>query len=196
MRWSLPFSVVVLHVEYAERSIQYGILFRLSLFYEYINLEYVRIHDIYRVNQAEYVIRIRVAASQEEVNTYSTRRVVVRCGSSAGEVVPWVVSASPGGWAYLGLHKILFYFEAFAHESIILSLPPPTCIARTIATLLHVYCAIYDAPPTPLVYAIHNTILIMAISCKGQAYPGRRIPSTPSAGAPARGHWAPGDRKR
>jgi len=29
---------------------------------------------IYRVQQAEYVIRIRMAASQEYVNTYSTRR--------------------------------------------------------------------------------------------------------------------------
>jgi len=58
------------------------------------------------------------------------------------------------------------------HESIILPLPPPTCNARTIAMLLHVYCAIYDAPPTPLLYAIHHTILAMAISCKGQASGG------------------------
>jgi len=39
----------------------------------------------------------------------------------------------------IGLYKILFYFEAFVHESIILLLPPPACIARTIAVLLHVY---------------------------------------------------------
>ena len=45
------------------------------MFYEYIHLEYVRIHVIYRVNQAEYVIRIRVVAPQEYVNIYSTRRV-------------------------------------------------------------------------------------------------------------------------
>jgi len=32
------------------------------------------------------------------------------------------------------------------HESITRALPPPTCIARTIAILPHVYCAIYDAP--------------------------------------------------
>jgi len=69
----------------------------------------------------------------------------------------------------LGLYKILYYLEAFVHDSIILSLPPPTCIARTIAILLHVYCAIYDAPPTPLVYAMHHTILVIAILCKGQA---------------------------
>jgi len=55
------------------------------------------------------------------------------------------------------------------HESLILSLPPPTFIARTIEILLHVYCALYDAPPTPLVYDMHYTILVIAISCKGPA---------------------------
>jgi len=54
------------------------------------------------------------------------------------------------------------------HESVILLLPTPTCIARTIAMLLHVYCAIYEAPPTHHLYAMHTTILVMAISCKGQ----------------------------
>ena len=49
----------------------------------------------------------------------------------------------------LGLYKILVYLEAFVHESIILLSPTSTCIARTIAMLLHVYCAIYDAPPDP-----------------------------------------------
>jgi len=36
---------------------------------------------IYRVNQAEYVIRTLVAASQEYVNTYSTRRAVMFKGA-------------------------------------------------------------------------------------------------------------------
>jgi len=53
------------------------------------------------------------------------------------------------------------------HESII-RLPPPTCIARTIAILLHVYSTVYDAPPTHLLHAIRHTVLAMAISCKGQ----------------------------
>jgi len=65
--------VVSLHVEYGERRIQCGILFIFSLCCEYINLEYVRIHVIYRVNKAEYAI---VAAPQEYGNTDSTRRVV------------------------------------------------------------------------------------------------------------------------
>jgi len=46
-----------------------------DLFCESINREYVRIYVIYRVNQSKYVIRIRMAASQEYANTYSTRRV-------------------------------------------------------------------------------------------------------------------------
>jgi len=66
-----------------------------------------------------------------------------------------------------GLYKILFDFEAFVHESILLLLAPPTCIARTIAIPLHVNCAIYDTPRTPLLYAIHHTRLVSSISCKG-----------------------------
>jgi len=65
-----------LHVEYAGGETQYGILFIVSLFHEYSNLEYVHIHAIYKVNQEEYAIRILVAASQKYVNTYSTSRTV------------------------------------------------------------------------------------------------------------------------
>jgi len=67
MVWSL-------HVEYVERSTKYGILFIFSLFGEYMNLEYVRIHVICRVNPAECAIPIPMAAPQEYVNTYSTPR--------------------------------------------------------------------------------------------------------------------------
>ena len=49
----------------------------LACFCEYINLEFVRVPVIYRFNQAEYIIHIRVAASQEYVNTYSTRRLML-----------------------------------------------------------------------------------------------------------------------
>jgi len=67
--------VTSLHVEYAERRIEYCILFIFSLLYEYFNLECVHIHLMYRVEQAEYVFHIRVVAPQEYVNIYSTRRV-------------------------------------------------------------------------------------------------------------------------
>jgi len=63
-----------LHVEYAGGRINYGILFIFRLFYEYSNLEYVHIHGIYRVDQAESDIRILVAESQKYVNTHSKRR--------------------------------------------------------------------------------------------------------------------------
>jgi len=54
------------------------------------------------------------------------------------------------------------------HASIIFFLHPPTCIAHTIALLLHDYCAIYAPPQTPRLYAIHHMILVGAISYKGQ----------------------------
>ena len=68
-----PIPPPILHVEYAERGKEYGILFIFSLSYEYIHLEYIRIHVIYRVIQAEYAIHILVVAPPEYVNVYSTR---------------------------------------------------------------------------------------------------------------------------
>jgi len=65
-----------------------------------------------------------------------------------------------------------------------LLLPPTICIARTIAIRLHDYCAIYYAPPTPLLYAIHHTILVKARSCKGQK---RRAVRADTVGGGARG---------
>ena len=47
----------------------------LACVHEYIQLEYVRIHVINRVNQAENGIHIRVVAPQEYVNIYSTRKI-------------------------------------------------------------------------------------------------------------------------
>jgi len=46
--------------------------------------------------------------------------------------------------------------------------PPPTYKAYPIAILLHDHCAIYALPPIPPLYVVHHTILVMAISCKGQ----------------------------
>jgi len=67
--------VTPLHVEYAEQRKKNGVLFIFSLLYEYIPHAYVRVPVIYRVYQVEYVMHILAAASQEYVNTYSTRRV-------------------------------------------------------------------------------------------------------------------------
>jgi len=68
-----PATAVTLRVEYAERRIECGILIIFSLLYEYSNLEYVHIHAIHRVNQAEYRIRIRVATPREYVNILPRR---------------------------------------------------------------------------------------------------------------------------
>ena len=46
--------------------------------------------------------------------------------------------------------------------------PTPLCEAYPIAILLHDHWAIYALLPTPLLYAVNHTILVMAISCKGQ----------------------------
>jgi len=47
----------------------------LACFVNKFNLEYVRFHVIYRVSQADYAIRTPMAAPQEYMNTYSTRRI-------------------------------------------------------------------------------------------------------------------------
>jgi len=72
--WCTALRQSTLHVEYAERRIEYGILFIVSLLYEYTNLEYVHIYVICRVGQAEYVIHSRVVTPQEYVNINATRR--------------------------------------------------------------------------------------------------------------------------
>ena len=69
----------------------------------------------------------------------------------------------------LSLHKILFYLKTLLWETILLLLPPLTCKAYLIAIPLHGHCSIYAPPPTSLLYARQHTILMMAISCKGQS---------------------------
>jgi len=46
--------------------------------------------------------------------------------------------------------------------------PPPICNAYPFSILLHDLCTIYAPPPTPPLYAIHHSLLGMAILCKGQ----------------------------
>jgi len=74
---TLLYNMFIPHVEYAERGIINGILFIFSPFHKYSNLGYVPVYVIYRVNQADYGMRILVAACHEKVNTCSTRRVFI-----------------------------------------------------------------------------------------------------------------------
>ena len=81
----------------------------------------------------------------------------------------------------LGLYKILFYFEAFVHTSMIFCAntsfvwaphPPPLSPTRLLNILFL---------PNPLHLNIYNTIFVMAITCKGQPPPGARQRCAPAA---------------
>ena len=63
-------------------------------------------------------------------------------GTVTGDALQGILGVLRGFAAGVGIYKILFYFEAIVAKSILIVLPPPTCIARAIAILLHVYCAI------------------------------------------------------
>jgi len=65
------------------------------------------------------------------------------------------------------LYKILFHLSALVWESNH-PLPPPSRNAYPVAILLHDFCAIYAPQPTPPLRAIHHTLLVIAILCKGQ----------------------------
>jgi len=63
---------------------------------------------------------------------------------------------------------MFFHLFVRVQESITPLLPPPIRITPTTAIRLRDCCAIYILPPTLPSYAIHHTILVKAISCKGQ----------------------------
>jgi len=68
----------------------------------------------------------------------------------------------------VSLCKILFHFKAVLSESIIL-LPPSPPAKPTLLQYLCTAIPQYTPPHRTLPsYAIHHTILVMAISCKGQ----------------------------
>ena len=69
--------LAVLHVEYAELLRKYSILFIFNLLCEYIDLAYVRVPVVSRVNQVKYGIPMLMAVSQEYVSTDLTRRLSV-----------------------------------------------------------------------------------------------------------------------
>jgi len=105
---NIPFSatypnpatcIPYLHVEYAERGKEYGILFIYSLFCEYIHPEHEGIRVIYRVNQAKYGIHILVVEPQEYANIYSTRRILYSANIPESSEVESAESeaAVPGG---------------------------------------------------------------------------------------------------
>jgi len=76
----------MLNTRNEEKNTVLGFIF--SPFAEYIHLEHVRIHVVYR--QAEYGIHIRVVAPQEYAHIYSTprRKTVVGSGASTPPTPP------------------------------------------------------------------------------------------------------------
>jgi len=98
--------VTRLHVEYAEQRIKYGILSIFNRVCEYIHLEYVHIHGIYRIHQAEYGIHVLVVAQHEYVNIYSTCRVtrlrrvryITRVNANTTSPIPQMRDCSLSWW--------------------------------------------------------------------------------------------------
>jgi len=74
-----------------------------------------------------------------------------------------------GGHPLVGRYKIFVQSNELSCTRQSSFYCPSICIAHILAIRLHYYCAIYDPHLTPLVYAIHHTILAVAISCKGQS---------------------------
>ena len=89
------------------------------------------------------------------------------CCAACATSSPWGGEPRVNPWRLQDIVLIRGFCARINH----LLLPPPTRISHTIALLLHDYCAIYDPTPTPLVYSIHHTVLVMAISCKAQVNP-------------------------
>ena len=93
-------------------------------------------------------------------------------GEPPGVNPGWVSSSKRGQGGGFGVYKILFYFEAYVHESIMVySATHPHCphCCTTVARPLR---NIRPPSPTPLLYAMHHTTWAMAISCKGQTGSG------------------------
>jgi len=75
---------------------------------------------------------------------------------------------------WIGIHlaftRYCFILKLYCGSPSSVYPPPPIYKAYPIAILLHDHCAIYAPPPTPSFYAIHHTILVIAISCKGLVF--------------------------
>jgi len=111
--------------------------------------------------------RIYIICSHIDTILYTHTHTHIYRGSTLSSVAVrfWPVLPGPA----LGLYKIFVHSKDFAHESILLYCPLLTRIANNIAIVLHDHCAIYARHRPSLLMPYTITILVMAISCKGQA---------------------------
>ena len=156
-------TIAILHVEFAERGTEYGILFIVSLFCEYIHLEYVRFHVIYRVRQAECVMHILAVTLQEYMNIYSTRRIAIRLHCYCAVYDPPLTPLTPyhiGNGNIVGVnpscsstrrtngrkaapHSINIYLYLYISISISVSISIYLSIHIYISIYLSIYLSIY-----------------------------------------------------
>ena len=66
------------------------------------------------------------------------------------------------------LYKIFFHFKACVHEQSYFYVPPPLALFTPLQYLCTTIAQCTTLIPTPLLYAIHHIISVLAISCKGQ----------------------------
>jgi len=110
----------------------------------------------------------RLSGNRRAVGLCSPCLVVV--GSAGGGVPLGAVPAL----SWCGEVSLRLAFTRYCVTSRLMCTNQSSFIPSTLAfpTLLHYYCttiAQYTTPPsTPLLYALHHTIWIMATSCKGQ----------------------------
>jgi len=98
----------------------------------------------------------------------ASERVSPGCG--AGAAPPPSRSMDWGGYTLgFGLCKTFVHFLCWGGgQSIIHLIPLPIRTTPTTAIPSRDFCTISDPPPLTLpLYAIHHTILVMTISCKG-----------------------------
>ena len=122
-------------------------------------------------------------AAENHLRPTGSRPPDSRCFSSRVESSRWCVYVytCSNEDSSLSLDQILFYFEveAFVHESIIRVTPCIAPLPPAFPAQLQYCCTSisqYTTPPRPtfcMPYTIHQTVLAMAISCKGQLVASR-----------------------
>jgi len=101
---------------------------------------------------------------KERGAAYYEKRLTSRTGSTDNHATSGL-KFKVRNWPVQDIPSLQSFLALVNHPFI----APSIYIAHAIAAIpLHDECAICEPPPDPLVYAVHHTILAMAISCKVQ----------------------------